>query len=162
MQISSRNLVESLIGVVAIWPVFRNIPDYVTTLFLSSTGTLESHQPVDVAALQAVHLVAGVACGLVLIVARSTLARWLVREPQDVGTTTRSLYSLGAACIGLYLTGTGLSSFVFYLVNFREMDGIDPYLRWSGASSILIGVLVMFSAPWIARFLHSRDSSDAA
>jgi hypothetical protein len=146
-----QGLVESLVGMFGIWLIVRGIPDYVSSLYLVATSPGEFMRPEAVLISQGVHFVASLACGLILLLMRHHLSRWLTPGAGAVDVTALSLVAVGAAVIGLYLAGSGLASVTSYLFQFHAFGRTSELLLWSGASSVAIGGLLFAASPRLAK-----------
>ena len=130
METTSRNLIEALIGVVAIWLVVHNLPDYITGLFPFAAPSDDLSQPKSIRMILSVHLIGSISVGILLLLLRRRIAHWLARGNERVAASVGALTSVGTVLIAIFFLGSGLSQLVAHIITKFEF-------RDSGFSSFL-------------------------
>jgi hypothetical protein len=154
-MICGRRFLEALLILGGIWLLFRQLPDYAATLYVaifSSAWVSESDLGrTQLLILQSVHLGASVACGLLLIIMRSWLARSLMPgETRGVSLQSSALVAAGAALIGTYFIIWGFVELGTHYMLARDSRA-EPFVRWRGVFSSTAGLVLFLLSAWFGR-----------
>ena len=146
-----RNLIGSLLAVIGVWLIVREIPDYVTSLYLTfaEVGPVSAAGP-SVIMTQSLHFILSAATGLALIIVRRRLASWLQPDDSIADFGAEPLFAAGVAILGLYFTVTGLVV-LGQLFAIGEGLGDQSYAVWSSIISVVVGLFVLLIAPLLTR-----------
>jgi hypothetical protein len=163
VTIPSRNLVEALIAIVAIWLLVRQVPDYGSTIYLlAATAGDDSYRQNYLAEVQSIHFGVSVLVGLLLLAVRRRIGAWLVPGSDKIDSTATSLVAVGVALLGVYFVGAGVLSVANYAVVVRNVPNNDNFGLRSGTISIILGVLLFVVSVSLSKLwamLRGRDTN---
>ena len=151
-MISGRRLVEALLAVAGIWMLVRQIPDYITTIYVAAAGSLESvWSGPDVVSVQGLHFFVSAVLGTALLLARNVIARRLFPDLNDEALASDGILAAGVAIVGVYYAMSGLID-LSVLADWRPGPPADRSQLWFGAASAILGGLLFVSAGLILNF----------
>ena len=145
----TRSLVSALIGLLGLWLVFRQVPDYASSLIIALSGREEI--PADLLSLYGVHFAVTAVFGVVLILLRGRLARWLVPAESVTSFEGRSLIAIGVAVVGVYFVALGAISLGESFAVEQTTNRSNPYLFWRGIIAVGVGLFLFVGSVRISR-----------
>ena len=143
------SLVSALIGLLGLWLVLRQVPDFASSLFISLSAREDI--PADLLRLYGANFAVTALLGIVLSLLRERLARWLV--PAESATTfqVRSLLAVGAAALGVYFVALGGMSLGESFAVEQSANRSNPYLFWRGIIAVVVGLCLFLGSVGISR-----------
>ncbi len=148
-MIATRKLIESLLALAGIWLLFRQLPDYASTLYIMLQGSIVGSP--ELIGIQSIHFFASVFFGAVLISARKFISRWLVREENNNQFQSQALVSVGVAIVSVFFVLSGVTELGQYYGVMQESNASNPYPLWKGIFSIASGLVAFVFSVGIGR-----------
>ena len=161
-MIETRKLVESLVALAGIWLLFRQLPDYASTMYMM-THESQMGGP-ELITIQSIHFLASIFFGSILILARKLVSRWLVHENSTNQLQGQALVSAGVAIVSVYFILSGVTEIGQYYGVMQEPNIDNPYPLWKGVFSIISGLVGFVLSVGIGRvwlWLHGHEKTDA-
>ena len=141
MKLQSRNFVEALIAVMAIWLIVREIPEFAISQFALPFVDAQ-FQNANWKANEITHFSVSLLMGVLLLVLRRRLGAWLVSDSDIDAPLATSLVAVSTALIGVYFVASGLATLVTFLVNLNYDREISMHYLGTGVGFLIAGVLV--------------------
>lgn len=145
----TRSLISALIGLLGVWLILRQVPDYASSLFIALSGREEI--PTDLLSLYGAHFAVTAVFGIVLILLRGRLARWLVPADSVTSFQERSLIAIGVAVVGAYFVALGAISLGESFAVEQSTHSSNPYLFWRGIIAVGVGLSLFVGSVGISR-----------
>jgi len=149
-MLDARRLVESLIALAGIWLLFRQLPDYIATIYVAFIDS-ETVQADHFIAVQSIHFGASVFFGLLLIVVRKSVARWLTLDEVQAPVQAEPMMAAGIAVVSSYFVLSGVVALATHYVTTQMPNVSNPYILWQGVFSVVGGLLLFFSSIGLGR-----------
>jgi hypothetical protein len=160
----TRKLVEALIALAGIWLLFRQLPDYASSLYLIIRGSEAVASNPEFISIQSIHFVASVIFGATLILFRKRLASWLVPQEGEIQFQPQALVSVGVAIISVFFILSGVVALGQYFGVKQMPNTSNPYVLWKAIFSIGGGIGMFISSVGISRLwllLRGRENVGA-
>lgn len=149
VKLQTRTLISSLIALLGIWLIVRQIPGFASSLVVVLTD--KEQVPASILKIHAIHLFTHLLLGVGLIVLRNAITRWLVPGESGARIFFRVFLAAGTALLGIYFISYGVISLGESLGSRDPNFGANPYLYWRGVFSVSIGALLFFGSVGISR-----------
>lgn len=149
VKLQTRTLISSLIALLGLWLILRQVPNLASSIFIMLSG--QEEVPTSILQVYAIHFCSNSVMGISLILLRDKLSSWLVPQETPVQVFFRVFIAVGTALIGVYFTGLGVISLGESLGNQDPNFGTNPYLYWHGVFSVGIGVILFMGSVGIGK-----------
>lgn len=151
MTVQSRNVVEALLAVLAIWLIVRTLPDYSLAVYVVLFQTDMTGQFDQLFGFQTARVITNVTLGVIFLWQRHRVSSWLTRSSEEFDVSATIVASLGTALLGIYFAAAGLINLGTYLLSSAEQQSMSRALPWGGAVSVTIGLVLFITSGRIAR-----------
>ncbi len=149
-MLDARRLLESLIALAGIWLLFRQLPDYVATMYVAFVDS-ETVQADRFVAVQSIHFGASVFFGFLLIIVRKFVARWLTSDEVQASVQAEPMMAAGIAVVSLYFVLSGVVALGAHYVTTQMSNASNPYTLWQGVFSVVSGLLLFLLSIGLGR-----------